>query len=142
MKQHPNPFRLVLALGVLALSAAGCQGGTPSTAQYMPTSTGAPAALTSGIAIPDKKKSKIVSSCGQHIKIVLLGILDCRFHEPGYSGSFTITNNTDGLISISPTTGDKKTIFTVTGLLLGSGNFKVEDSHGVKLKIFVKVHTL
>src|ERR1700744_1472137 len=119
MKQRVNPFRLVLAAGVLAIAAAGCQGGAPSNAAYMPTSTGAaPAISTSGMALPDKKnKPKIVSSCGQHIKIVLLGIVDCRFHEQGYSGSFTITNNTNGLIGITPMTGDKKTTFTITGLL-------------------------
>jgi hypothetical protein len=94
------------------------------------------------MALPDKKHIKIVSSCGQHIKIVLLGIVQCRFHEQGYSGSFNITNNTNGLIGITPMTGDKKTVFTVTGLLLGSGNFLVEDGNGVKLKVNVKVITI
>lgn len=141
MKQRVNPVRLVLALAVLALSAAGCQGGTPSSTQYMPTSTGAaPSSVTTGTFSPDKKKkAKIISSCGQHIKIVLLGIMNCRFHESGYSGNFTVTNDANGLIGISPNSGDKGTTFTITGLLLGSGYFLVQDSNGTKLKVFVKV---
>jgi hypothetical protein len=126
------------------MSAAGCQGGAPSSTQYMPTSTGAaPSIVSSGAFSPDKKKkAKIISSCGQHIKIVLLGIQDCRFHESGYDGVFNITNDTNGLIGISPTSGGKTTTFTITGLLLGSGYFLVEDSNGTKLKVYVKVITL
>jgi hypothetical protein len=141
MKQRVNPVRFLLALAVLALSAAGCQGGSPSSAQYTPTSTGAaPAMLTGGTLSPDKKKkAKIVSSCGDHIKIVVLGILECKFHESGYTSTFNITNKTNGLVGISPNSGDKDTTFTISALLVGSGYFLVEDKNGTKLKVFVKV---
>jgi hypothetical protein len=141
MKKQVNPVRFILALAVLALSAAGCQGGSPSSAQYTPTSTGAaPSILTGGtVSLDKKKKAKIVSSCGDHIKIVVLGILECKFHESGYTGTFNITNNTNGLVGISPNSGDKDTTFTITALLVGSGYFLVEDKNGTKLKVFVKV---
>jgi hypothetical protein len=144
MKQRVNPVRFLLALAVLALSAAGCQGGSPSSAQYTPTSTGAaPAIRTTGTVSPDKKKkAKIISSCGDHIKIVILGIMECRFHESNYNGKFNITNDTNGLIGISPNSGDKGTTFTITGLVLGSGYFLVEDKNGTKLKVYVKVITV
>jgi hypothetical protein len=141
MKQRVNPVRFLLALAVLALSAAGCQGGSPSSAQFTPTSTGAaPSILTGGtVSLDKKKKAKIVSSCGDHIKIVVLGIVECKFHESGYNSTFNITNNTNGLIGISPNSGDKDTTFTITALLVGSGYFLVEDKNGTKLKVFVKV---
>jgi hypothetical protein len=141
MKQRVNPVRFLLALAVLALSAAGCQGGSPSSAQYTPTSTGAaPSALTGGtVSLDKKKKAKIVSSCGDHIRVVVLGIVECKFHENGYTGNFKITDETKGLVSISPTTGDKETIFTVTALVVGSGHFFVEDKNSTKLKVSVKV---
>jgi hypothetical protein len=141
MKQRVNPVRFLLALSVLALSVAGCQGGSPSSAQYTPTSTGAaPAALTGGtVSLDKKKKAKIVSSCGDHIRVVVLGIVECKFHENGYTGNFNITNETKGLVAISPTTGDKETVFTITALLVGSGHFLVEDTKATKLKVFVHV---
>ncbi|HEY1680089.1 MAG TPA: hypothetical protein VGF98_00415 [Candidatus Tumulicola sp.] len=139
MNQRVNPVRFVLALAVLALSAAGCSGGSPSSAQYTPTSTGA-AQTPAGVTVsPDKNKVQIVSSCGTHIKIVVLGFQTCRFHEPGYTGSFNVTDHTNGLIGISPASGDKKTLFTVSALLVGSGYFLVEDSNGKKLRVHVKV---
>jgi hypothetical protein len=139
MNPRVNPVRFVLAIAVLALSAAGCSGGSPSSAQYTPTSTGAAQAPAGVTFSPDKKKAKIISSCGTHIKIVVLGIETCRFHEAGYTGSFNLTDHTNGLIGISPSSGDKKTNFTITALLVGSGYFLVEDGNGVKLKVFVKV---
>ncbi|HEY3675584.1 MAG TPA: hypothetical protein VGK84_06290 [Candidatus Tumulicola sp.] len=144
MKQRVNPVRFLLALAVLALSAAGCQGGSPSSAQYTPTMTGAaPSNLTGGtISLDKKKKAKIVSSCGDHVKIVVLGILECKFHESGYTSNFNITNDTNGLVGISPNSGDKGTTFTITALLVGSGYFLVEDKNGTKLKVFVKVTLL
>jgi hypothetical protein len=139
MNQRVNPVRFVLALAVLALSAAGCSGGSPSSAQYTPTSTGAAQTPAGAIASPDMNKVPIVSSCGSHIKIVVLGFQTCRFHEPGYTGSFNVTDHTNGLIGISPASGDKKTLFTVSALLVGSGYFLVEDSNGKKLRVHVKV---
>jgi hypothetical protein len=142
MNQRLNPSRLVLAVAILALTAAGCQGGGPSSAtQLMPASTGAAQSVTTGGTFGSdmKQKPQIISSCGKHIKIVLLGIMNCRFHEVKYDGDFTITNHTNGLIGITPTSGDKTTTFTITGLILGSGYFLVQDTNKTKLKVFVKV---
>jgi hypothetical protein len=139
MNQRVNPVRFVFAIAVLALSAAGCSGGTPSSTQYMPTSTGAAQTPAGATVSPDKNKAQIISSCGTHIKIVVLGIQTCRFHESGYTGSFNVTDHTNGLIGISPASGDKKTVFTITALLIGSGYFLVEDGNGRKLRVHVKI---
>jgi hypothetical protein len=137
-----NLRRIHVAAGAaaLSLSIAACHGGSPG-ASYVPTGSTAPSASQAGtgLAIPDAKR-KIVSSCGKHVRIVLLGVLDCKFKEAGYgNGTFTLTNDTKGLVLISPSSGTRATTFTIAGAVLGSGHFLVKDSKGRTLRVRVKV---
>ena len=85
-------------------------------------------------------RAKIISSCGKHVHIVIAGIVDCKFREPGYGGgTFTLTNDTKGIVVISPSSGTKSTTFTILGALLGSGHFVVKDAKGRELRVTVKV---
>ena len=139
-----NLKRVGLAAGAIAfsLSIVACHGQSPGSSGYIPTNStlSVPQAGT-GLAAPDaKKKVQIVSSCGKHVHIVLLGIVDCRFSEKGYGdGTFTMTNDTKGIIVISPMSGNQSTKFTILGALLGSGHFVVKDAKGRHLKVTVKV---
>ncbi|MBV9028516.1 MAG: hypothetical protein JO311_07835, partial [Candidatus Eremiobacteraeota bacterium] len=55
------------------------------------------------VITPAGERGEIVSTCGNRVKIKVAGILKCRFHERGYDDkTFTITNNTNGLVLISP----------------------------------------
>lgn len=132
------------AAGTVALAAgmAACHGQSPGSAGYIPAnSTVLSPQGGTGLAAPDaKKKVQIVSSCGKHVHIVLLGIIDCRFSEKGYgNGTFTLTNDTKGVVVISPMSGDQSTKFTILGALIGSGHFVVKDTNGRHLKVTVKV---
>ncbi|MGA8476021.1 MAG: hypothetical protein WB681_13290 [Candidatus Cybelea sp.] len=81
------------------------------------------------------------SSCGHHIRIILAGIVTCRFHEVGdRDAAFTLKNHTQGLILISPMTGNRRTKFTITGLVVGTGSFTV--SAGKAHRITVTVHVV
>ncbi|MGA8535311.1 MAG: hypothetical protein WB615_14485 [Candidatus Tumulicola sp.] len=82
----------------------------------------------------------VVSSCGHSIRIHILGILRCQFHEEGYDGNFTIDpSHLSGIATISPESGDKHTQFTVTGIVEGGGYFIVT---GVRsLRVHVQVTT-
>ncbi len=141
-----NLKRISITAGAaaLSLSVVACHGQSPGGSGYVPpASTSFSAAQQStGFATPDKKKEKIeiVSSCGKHVRIVLLGIIDCKFREENYGdGTFTLTNNTNGIVVISPSSGTRATTFTILGAVLGGGNFVVKDKKGHHLKVRVRV---
>ncbi len=123
----------------LSLTMVACHGQTPGSSSYIPTNATALSAQSgSGVASPDVRK--IISSCGKHVHIVLLGIVDCKFREAGYGdGTFTLTNDTKGIVVISPSSGTKATTFTILGAVLGSGHFTVKDAKGRHLSVTVKV---
>ena len=137
-----NLKRIGFAAGAAALSLAmvACHGQSPGSSGYMPTNSSALSApqAGSGLAAPDVRK--IISSCGKHVHIVLAGIVDCKFREPGYGdGTFTLTNDTKGIVVLSPSSGTKSTTFTILGALIGSGHFTVKDAKGRELRVTVKV---
>jgi hypothetical protein len=137
-----NFKRIGLAAGAVAfsLTMVACHGQTPGSSSYLPTSSVAPTSELSGAAAPDHVKKKIVSSCGDHVHIVLAGIVDCKFRERSYGdGTFTLTNNTKGIVILTPMSGTKSTTFTILGALLGSGYFTVKDAKGRELRVTVKV---
>lgn len=129
MQHHQTGHRTGLLTGIAALSLilAACHGGSSGTAPYLPgDGASAQRATGRGIAPNDSDRGEILSSCGHRIRIVLAGIVNCRFHEiGGRHAVFTLKNATHGLILISPTTGDRRTTFTITGLVIGSGHFTV-----------------
>jgi len=90
--------------------------------------------------LSDKKVSHpIISSCGEHVHIIVLGIVGCRFHEYGYGdGQFTIHNDTNGVIVIYPSSGNNKTTFSILGAVKGSGDFVVA-SKNQSLEVHVHV---
>jgi hypothetical protein len=140
-----NLKRTGFAAGAVALSLAmvACHGQSPGSSGYIPSNSTALSVpqAGAGLTAPDaKRKIQIVSSCGKHVHIVLLGILDCRFRERGYGdGTFTLANDTKGVVVITPMSGSQSTKFTILGALLGSGHFVVKDAKGRQLKVTVKV---
>lgn len=144
MKFNLNRIGLAAAAAALSAGMAACHGQLPGST-YVPagsTALSVPQA-GAGLAAPDKKKKKkveIVSSCGNHVHIVIAGIVDCKFREQGYgNGTFTLTNDTKGIVVITPMSGTRATTFTILGALIGSGYFEVKDSNGHVLKVTVKV---
>jgi hypothetical protein len=141
MQANQQVIRSVMALAVLtiSLSLAGCHGGAPSgSTGYLPANV---SSTTGSIVNPDKKKPiAIESSCGKHVRIVLLGFVDCKFKERGYgNGVFKLYNHEKGLISVSPDKGTRSTTFTVSGLLVGKGSFLVRDTRGHHLVVHTRV---
>ena len=136
-------LRLVSGLAALLLSAVACNGSPSGGPQYFPSSTSGMSAPQShlGILPNGEERGEILSSCGRHIRIKVAGILTCMFREPGYGDNspFTIHDHTNGLISISPMSGNSDTKFTVTGLVIGSGFFVVRDNIGHHLRVTVRV---
>lgn len=122
-----------------SLGLAACHGGSAGSSSYIPA--GASVSQSGqGIEMPDRAKRQIISSCGKHVHIVLLGIVDCKFREPGYGdGTFTLTNDTKGIVVISPSSGTRSTTFTILGAVLGSGHFTVKDDKGRTITVTVKV---
>ena len=122
-----------------SLTLVACHGQMPGGPSYIPTNSAVSTSQLGGGIAPDTKR-KIVSSCGQHVHIVLAGIVDCKFREAGYGdGTFTLTNDTKGIVVISPSSGTRSTTFTILGALLGSGHFTVKDAKGRELRVTVKV---
>jgi hypothetical protein len=82
----------------------------------------------------------VQSSCGNHVRIVVLGVVDCRFTQMGnHGGTVTIdTSHLMGLATVSPTSGTTKTDFLVTGVLSGQGYFIVATQTR-KLRVVVSV---
>ena len=135
MKESMRSGGFAIALGVVLLTAVACQGRTASTPGYVPVATG-------NEETPQMMRAKIISSCGTKIRIVLLGSVECRFHEDNHPQRvFTLVNHTNGLVSISPSSGTKATTFTVTAILLGSGYFTVKDADGNQLNIQLQIVT-
>jgi hypothetical protein len=137
-----NLHRIGFAAAAVAfsLTMTACHGQTPGSGSYIPSNSTALSAShsASDSASPDVRK--ILSSCGKHVHIVLAGIVDCKFREPGYGGgTFTLTNDTQGIIVISPMSGTRETTFTILGAVLGSGHFTVKDAKGRQLRVTVKV---
>jgi len=118
----------------------------PGSSSYVPTASTALSAPQSGsgFAAPDAKRNvKIISSCGKHIHIVLLAIVDCKFKEDGYGdGTFTLKNDTKGIVLITPSSGTRATTFTILGAIVGSGSFVVTDTKGHSLRVRVRVSLL
>jgi hypothetical protein len=143
MQYNPKTqrLRLVTGMAVLSLFLAACRGGSSGTAPYLPSSTPSEKSLDRGIAPSNDERGELFSSCGRRIRIVLAGIVNCRFHEAGGSPKdvFTLKNHTQGLILISPTIGNRYTTFTITGLVIGSGHFTVKDGKGNRLVVTVRV---
>ncbi|HTA53944.1 MAG TPA: hypothetical protein VK755_04305 [Candidatus Acidoferrales bacterium] len=134
---------LTAAAAALSASMVACHGQSPGST-YMPTGPTALSIPQTGAALPapnkKQKKVEIVSSCGQHVHIVIAGIVDCKFREQGYGdGTFTLTNDTKGIVIITPMSGTRATTFTILGALIGSGYFEVKDTRGHVLKVTVKV---
>jgi hypothetical protein len=127
----------------LALSIVACHGQSAGTPSYLPTGSSGIATqqqLDRGIAPAGEERGEMFSSCGHHVRIILAGIVTCRFHEVGdRDAAFTLKNNTQGLILISPMTGNRGTKFTITGLLLGTGSFTVSAGKGHHITVTVHV---
>jgi len=136
-----NLKRIGLAAGAIAfsLTMVACHGQSPGSSGYIPTNSSAFSAPQARLAALDEER-EIISSCGKHVHIVLAGIVDCKFREPDYGdGTFTLTNDTKGIVVISPMSGTKSTTFTILGAVLGSGHFVVKDAKDRELRVTVKV---
>lgn len=136
--------RLVMGMAVLSLLLAACHGGSSGTAPYVPASSASTQTFDRGITSNNEERGELFSSCGHHIRIVLAAIVNCRFHEVGGGSKdvFTLKNDTRGLILISPGSGTRDTKFTITGLVLGSGHFTVNDGKKDHLTVTVRVRLL
>jgi hypothetical protein len=142
MEVHWQPLRLVSGSVAFALGLAACHGSPGGSAPYLPGgSSGISSQSHPGAAPNTEERGEIISSCGRHIRIMVAGIVNCRFREPGYGDNspFTLHNHTQGLILISPSSGSSDTKFTITGVLVGSGFFIVKDNRGHHLTVFVRV---
>ncbi len=138
---------IMKSLGFAAIAAAlsigmvACQGQSTTSPAYLPTgATGLSMPQTAGGLGSESKESKIVSSCGFRIHIIVAGIVGCKFHEKGYKNRlFTLENQTHGLVLISPSKGNRFKRFTIAGVAFGSGHFVVRDRIGNALKVVVRV---
>jgi hypothetical protein len=139
-----NFKRIGVAAGAaaLALSIVACHGQSAGTPSYVPAASSGISTQQQldNIAPAGEERGELFSSCGHHVRIILAGIVTCRFHEVGdRDAAFTLKNNTQGLILISPMTGNRGTKFTITGLLLGTGSFTVNAGKGKHLTVTVRV---
>ncbi len=144
MQCHHKMQRVRWVTGMVSLSLilAGCHGGSSGTAPSLPASgASSQQSLDRGIVPSYEERGELFSSCGYHIRIVLAGIVNCRFHEVGGGRKdvFTLKNDTHGLILISPMTGNRNTTFTITALVVGSGHFTVNDGKRDYLTVTVRV---
>jgi hypothetical protein len=138
---------LLRSVAVVAMFAVvGCAGGPNGGAMNSVPSTGSvPASAPisraqseASLASPDGSTA-IQSSCGRHIRVVLLSTVMCRFTEVGYTGEIDVANDASGIVTVDPATGTTKTRFNVTAVLLGSGYLYVTDALGHHLKVYVRV---
>lgn len=145
MQYHHNPqrFRLVPGMAALSLLLGACHSASSGIAPYFPANgTSSQQAVDRGSTPEAGRRGELRSSCGHHIRIVLAGIVNCRFHEIGdRDATFTLKNATRGLILISPMTGNRQTLFTITGLVIGSGHFTVRAGRGKRhhLRVSIRV---
>ncbi|HEY3675598.1 MAG TPA: hypothetical protein VGK84_06360 [Candidatus Tumulicola sp.] len=105
-------------------------------AQYAPSAS----AVNGSVRRPEAKV-KIVSSCP---KLVIIGgglTHSCTFAEAGYSGKFHIVENTndDNIFTVSPTSGNKKTVFVIQAYDSGGGYYIVRDKNGNEIVRDVRV---
>ncbi len=141
MRFNSKNFGIAAAIAIMSLSMIACHGQYPANAGYVPTTTTAlPAQQGGGGVDPLGKKGQIESACGHRLRIVIAGILNCRFHEKGYrNGTFTIVSHESGIVEVTPTSGTRATKFTIVGLVAGSGYFLVKDTKGDRYKVRVSV---
>ncbi|MBV8723713.1 MAG: hypothetical protein JO078_11560 [Candidatus Eremiobacteraeota bacterium] len=142
MESSRHILRLIAGSAAFVLLLTACQGGSPpSNGQYLPSGTAGMSAPNGPVVTPaGGERREIVSTCGNRIKIKVAGILKCRFHERGYDDkTFTITNNTNGLVSISPTKVTDDHRITIVGVAVGSGYFTVAGKGKHTLVVHVKV---
>ncbi|HEV3090008.1 MAG TPA: hypothetical protein VGX91_01045 [Candidatus Cybelea sp.] len=144
MQANRHLIQLAAALTTLALGVVACQGAPTSSAGYVPpgaSNLAAPQANGAGAALPDKKhrRDEIISSCGDHLRIVLLGVVDCKFREKRQDAKFTISDRTHGIVVVSPSKGTSGTTFTILGAIVGSAAFTVKDARGNRIVMRVKV---
>jgi hypothetical protein len=91
--------------------------------------------LTVSVTVPAEP---VQSSCGRSIRIHILGIVTCQFHEDGYDGMFTIDpSHLSGIATVSPLSGDRHTQFTVTGILEGGGYLIVTGARSLRVRVQV-----
>src|SRR5271165_7590182 len=99
-------IRALAGAAALILGVIACHGASTGSTGYVPTggsSLAAPQANGAGAAaVPDRVSGDLDSTCAKHLHIVLLGIVDCKFKEKGYDGTFRIFNKTRGIVTISP----------------------------------------
>jgi hypothetical protein len=99
-----------------------------------------PLQQTEAIAPNGEERGEILSSCGRRIHVIVAGIVNCHFRLGGdRDATFTLIDHTHGLILISPTTGNRTTKFTITGVLVGSGYFIVRSDNDRRLRVRVRV---
>jgi hypothetical protein len=143
MRFNSKSIIIAGSIAALSLGMVACHGQSPGDSAYVPTSTAALPASGLGSAIQPAGKKRdidIHSSCSHRLHIVLLGIVDCRFLERKYqNGIFSVTDEEKGIVSVYPSQGTHSTVFTITGLVLGSGHLVWKDTKGNQYKIGVKV---
>lgn len=139
MESNRQLIRLMAGVLTLVLGVVACHGAPTGGTGYVPVSTSSAVAPQANGAVPDGASGDIRSTCGKRLHIVLLAIVDCKFKEKGYNGIFTIDNRTNGIVTISPTSGTSATVFTILGAVIGSGAFFVRDKNGHHLKLKVRV---
>lgn len=145
MKFDSKSIVIAGTLAALSLSMIGCHGQSPGGAGYVPSSTTVLPASQMGEGLqPANDKNKedidIKSNCGHALHIVIAGIVNCRFREKEYGdGTFAVTDKEQGIISVSPQSGDRTTVFTIAGLIVGSGHLVWKDSKGRQFKMAVRV---
>jgi hypothetical protein len=138
-------FRAFIGAAAFSLGLVACHGASSGQSSYVPTSSDVVTPQSgSGNALdniaPDKRKHApaIVSTCGDRVHIVVLGIVGCKFREAGYAGWFKIHNDTKGIIMITPKSGNSGTTFDIVGVAKGSGDFIVY-SKNQSLVVHVRV---
>jgi hypothetical protein len=135
VKNKSHLFRALLGVAAFSLGLAACHGGSSGTSSYVPASSDVAAPQGSGVAldnvVPDRKTSQpIFSSCGDHVRIIVLGTVGCKFRERGYgNGELRIHNDTNGIVLVSPSSGKSGTTFTITGAVKGGGHFMVVSKY-------------
>lgn len=144
MRLNSKSIVIAGSLAALTLGMIGCHGQDPGSAGYMPPSTSVLPASAIGGMQPAKDHGKkdidIKSNCGHALHIVIAGIVNCRFREKGYgNGTFTVTDKEQGIVTVSPGSGGKSTVFTIVGLVVGSGHLIWKDTKGRHFKMAVRV---
>ena len=148
-------MKLLLATALVGALLAGCSGGgSPSAvpagpAAAQPATAAQSAAAAEQMASTFQSEDNIMtpdhyppvkSSCGNHVRILIAGFVDCRFTQQGnHGGSVNIdTSHLVGVATVSPTSGTTKTDFIVTGVVSGMGYFIVATQTR-KMRVVVSV---